>query len=191
MGFSKIEDGTITTAKELLLDMCTCYGVKILDDVIQYGTPSNYYKDQLNKITKEYVDFQNKTDKELQEYIDESFTKVSQERKDLIAYYEDKKEKYDNVIKQLKLWNYTKAWNNMYDQIMNELTEGYKFSESMIEECSKEYKKETLEEYKTNMIKYYLEKIKRYSDNYANEMESVEENNRIIKEFEDSLKGLE
>jgi glutaredoxin 2 len=74
---------------------------------------------------------------------------------------------------------------------MEELKKDYEFSKEMIIEYGKEYKKETLEEYKTNMIKYYLEKIKRYSNNYASEIEETEKNNKIIKEFEDSLKELD
>jgi hypothetical protein len=191
MGFSKIENGTITTAKELLLDMCECYGVKTIGDVIQYGTPSNYHKEQLDKVTKEYTEFQNKTDEELKKYIDETFVKITKEREEYIIYYKDKKEKYNNIIKQLKLWDHTETWDNMCNNIMKDLIKDYEFAEDMIQEYSQPYKKETLEEYKRYMIKDYLEKIKRYSDYYAKEIENVEENNRIIKEFEDSLKSLD
>lgn len=44
MGYNKIENGEITTAKELLLEVCTGYGVKIVDGIIQYGEPNDFYK---------------------------------------------------------------------------------------------------------------------------------------------------
>ena len=47
MGYNKIENGEITTVKELLLDVCTGYGVKIVAGTIQYGKPTDFYKKQM------------------------------------------------------------------------------------------------------------------------------------------------
>lgn len=192
MGYNKIENGEITTAKELLLDVCTGYGIKIIDGVIQYEKPSNFHKKLLDEATQEYVEFQAKTNEEHQKYIDKSFENINKERIKSFEYYQNKAVKYDNMIKQLKLWKHTETWDNMYNNIMEKLVKEYEFSLEMVKKYGNEVcKKETLEEYKTGQTKFYLNKIKKYSDYCVNDIEGNEKNNQIIKEFEDSLKGLE
>lgn len=190
--YTEIEDGKITTVRELLLNICPHYGVKFKDGVIQYGKPSNFNKRLLDEATQEYAEFQTKTDEENQKYIDESFEKLNKERIKSFEYYQNKAVKYNNMIEQLKLWKHTETWNKMYNHIMEGLVKEYEFSLKMIKEYGdRVYEKETLEEYKTRQTKYYLKQIKRYSDDYANDIEYNEKNNQIIKEFENSLKGLE
>lgn len=192
MGHYKIENGEITTAKELLLDMCTSYGIKIVDGVIQYDKVGDFHKKLLNEATEDYIEFQMKTDKELQKYIDETFEKSNDEKQKSFDYYQAKAIKYDNIIQQLKLWKHTDSWNNMYNNLMGNLVKEYEFSTKMIKEyADKVYKKETLNEFKDNKTKYYLNKIKKYSDYCIKDIEDVEKNNKIIKEFEDSLNKLE
>jgi hypothetical protein len=191
MIYNKIEDGTITNVKELLLEVCPSYGVKFKDGIIQYGKPSDFHKKCLDEATQKYAEFQNKTDEELQQYIDNTFEKLNKEKEESFKHYQAKAIKYDNIIKQLKLWEHTDTWDKMYNDIMQGLVKEYEFSIKMIKEyADRVYEKETLEDYKTRETKYYLKQIKRYSDDYANDIEYNEKNNQIIKGFVDSLKKL-
>lgn len=192
MVYSKIENGEITTAKELLLEICPSYGVKFVNGVVQYGEPITHHKEQLDKTVKEYLAFQGKTDEENIKCINETFKKINLEKEKSISYYANKIMRYGNMIEQLKLWKHTKTWDNMYNRIMEDLVKEYKFAEIMIDDYkNQDYKKETLEEFKTRQTEYYLKQIKRYSDGYAEDIEYTENNNKIIKEFEDSLKEME
>lgn len=59
------------------------------------------------------------------------------------------------MIKQLKLWEHTKTWDNMYNTILKGLTKEYEFAESMIDDyINQGYKRETVEAFKFNTNKY-------------------------------------
>lgn len=192
MGFSKIDNGEITTVKELILDVCTDYRIKVINGNIQYKEVDDYFKQNLDEATKEYLDFQSKSDEEHLKYIDETFDKMIKERDKMIIHYNDIKEKYNDMLKQFNGWKCPEFWTKMSNNIKDGLIREYKFAEEILEEYkNKKYEKETLEDFKTRMTKYYLNKIKNCSEDYFAYIEEIEESNKTIKELIESLDKLD
>lgn len=192
MGFNKIDNGEIITAKELILDVCTDYGVKVINGNIQYKEVDNYFKQGLDEATKEYLEFQSKPDEEHLKYIEETFDKMIKKRDKMIIHYTNIKEKYSDMIKQFNIWKCPEFWTKMSNNIKDGLTKEYQFAEEILNEYqNKKCEKESLEDFKTRMTKYHLNRIKNCSEDYFAYIEEIEESNKTIKELIESLDKLD
>lgn len=192
----KVEDGEITELKDYLLSCARGFGAMIhmrddsMDKQYEPKVVSDYHINALNKAKKDYDEFLNITDEEIQKKLDESYENEIQSRKDGLARFKTHKQRYEDMLAKVETWKEPTEQHKKFKEFAIE-----QLKSSINWDCSdsseKYYleipKKDTVEEYNAWKLDSLLKDIEYHSEHYKEEYESVEESNKWVEDLIESI----
>lgn len=192
----KVQDGEITELKDFLLQCARGFGAMIhmrddsMDKQYEPRVVSDYHLNALNKAKKEYEEFQNITNEEIQQKLDESYENEIKSKKEGLARFQLQKKRYEDMLAKIESWQEpTDQHKKLKEFAIEQLKSSIDWDCS---DRSKQYyleepKKDTVEGYKTWKLNSLLEDIKYHTENYEKECKSVKEANQWVEDLINSL----
>lgn len=193
---SDVQDGKVTELKDYILRCSRNFGASIHMRDCDFGCEirhreiSDYYLNRLDKVKKEFEEFRNLTDEEIQEQLDNKYKQEVKDRKEGLKRFEEGKQRYLDMLDKVKNWQPPSEGHiNLRNFAIKQLEESLDFdcSDSLKEYYLKEPFKDTVEGYKQYKMKNYLKDIERYSREYKEEIEGVEKINKWIDDLINSF----
>lgn len=191
----KVQNGEIDNAKDFLMLCARAFGAtvemrdKSLDIPIPEFKPSSTYLDWTNREKKELEKYKSMTIEEAQKEIDKEFKENIDHDKEYVNKYNDTRRKYEKVLDEVKQWQPpTKDHINLKKYAIKQLEDSIEW------DCSIDYLEQDLKKEKPNAEKWLQDRIegcikdiKRYEEDYANEVKRTEENNKWIRDLRESF----
>lgn len=193
---SDVQDGKVTELKDYILRCSRNFGALIHMRDCDFGCEikhreiSDYYLNRLDKVKKEFEEFRNLTDEEIQEQLDERYERSLKEQEKGLKRFEEGKQRYLCMLEKVNGWQPpTEEHINLKNFAIKQLEESldFDYSDSLKEYYLQEPFKDTLQGYKQYKMKNYLKDIERYSREYKEEIEGVEKINKWIDDLINSF----
>ena len=192
-----VQTGKIIELKDYILDCSRGFGalIHMRDDnnssTVKHREVSDYHLKQLEKVQKDFEEFKNTTDEQIQQKLNENYNQCLKDKDEGLKRFEEGKQRYLDMLNKVKLWEPpTTEHFNLKNFAIKQLEDSLSFdySDNMKDYYLEIPLKEDLDSYKSYKIKSYLKDIKYHAESYKQEIENVEEANKWIDDLIDSLK---
>lgn len=191
-----VQEGKITDVKDFILTCSRGFGAFIhmrddnLNTEIKYQEVGEYYPRRLEQAKREFEEFKQLSDEDIQKQLDERYEAKVKENRESLKRFDEQRQRYLDMIEKVKEWNpptedHIKLKEFALDQLNSSLD--FDCNESMRNCYLEEPIKDNLNEYKQGKIKRYLKDIEYYSKYYREEIEEVEKANKWIDDLVNSF----
>lgn len=178
--------------KEYVLYCARSFGLRHMEDEsikspVKHRNCSANRLQECNKHKKTLTDFQNLSDEELKEIIENEYKEKIKMEESRIKEVLCAKQRYESTLEKLRSWNPPKDCLNLKNYSIKLLEDSLKFDcdESKLKKM--EIEKLTIEEYKQNKISTLSNNIKLYERAYIEEKSKDDSTNCLIDQLIKSL----
>lgn len=191
-----IQDGKVAELKDYILKCSRNFGALIHmrdDDInakIEHRKVSDYHLEQLNKVKKDFEEFQKLTDEEIQDILNKSYQQRIKDQQEGLKRFEEGKQRYLCMLEKVRRWQPpTEEHIDLKNFAIKQLEESldFDYGDNLKEYYLQEPFKDTIQGYKQYKIESYLKDIERHSKGYREEIEGVEKINKWIDDLINSF----
>lgn len=191
----RVQNGEVVEVKDYILNCARQFGalMHMREDNstdIKYREVGDYHLKSLNKASDNLEQLKKMTDEDIKKEIDKNYEERIKSINRSIDKQEKDRERYLNMIEKVNEWNPpTKEHLNLKEFAIKQLQESIKHDceNTYIQIMKKELRKETISEYRDNMMKLYSKEIEYHNDSYQKEIAAVEGVNKWISDLVNSF----
>jgi hypothetical protein len=183
------------TFEEFVLSCARAFGacISLRDEPASRGIPekfeaSDYHLKEINRITKEIDDLKSLSDEQLNEIAEKEFRASVLSKGDSIKKIKNKKNKYLNMLKQVKDWSAPKDHQKMKEFMIDQIKQSIEFDCDLSYYQDLNIEKLSGEDYKKERMEILNNSLAYHQKEHKKEVEMARTNTLWVQQLRDSLK---